>query len=68
VGYEFIWLAFSELQSCRQVGMDLGSIPWTSIVQYTEHYNIIGGEAEAFIHLISVLDNHYLSSIQEKQK
>ena len=35
-GDEFYQEAFRELSTCRDVGMGLGEIPWTAIIEYAE--------------------------------
>lgn len=67
IGYEFIWVVFSELQSCRQMGTEqLGPIPWTAINDYAKRHEIYGNEFDELVYFISMLDSYYLSGLQEK--
>lgn len=55
--FEFYLEAFKELSSCRSVGMALGPIPFTAVVEYVRYYEI---EDVDFHYLIRRLDDHYL--------
>lgn len=67
-GLEMFLQAFWDLSTCRQMGMGLGPIPWTSI----ENYATISGGDEEFtqdLHYhIRRLDQAYLNWASEKNK
>lgn len=67
-GLEVYLEAFWDLSTCRQMGMGLGPIPWTSIENYI---TISGGDEnfrEDFHHLIRRLDQAYLAWCNDKNK
>jgi hypothetical protein len=39
-GLEFYFGAYCDLQSDRQIGMDIGPIPWTSVVRWCRLHGI----------------------------
>lgn len=51
------------MSSCRQLGMDMGPIPWTAIAQYVDRYKLDEFEEDLLRHCISVLDK-----IQQEKK
>lgn len=56
--FEFYINAFSELSSCRQIGMGLGPIPFTAIAEYARIYKV--DDISDFIYIIRVMDNAFL--------
>ena len=66
LGYEWFYEAFVLLNTCRQIGMTFGPIPWTSV----EHYAIatnLNADDKYFLHqIVSHLDEVYLKHMQEK--
>jgi len=57
--------AFGELSTCRAIGMDLGALPWTAIVQYVDRQKI---EAEAdFILMMRMLDSAFLKFVSDQR-
>lgn len=55
---EFVWLAYSELRSERQSGMDRGSILFSSIDAFASRYGIDGvDEFDTFRRLIRAMDD-----------
>jgi len=60
VGYEWLWQAFIDLNTCRTYGMGPGPIPWTAIQRYTEVEEF--GEEDTWIlhRVIRQLDNVWL--------
>lgn len=61
---EWYFSAFSELSTCRQIGMGVGPIPWTAIVQYQDRHNL--KEELGFLELIRDMDLVYISFVEEK--
>lgn len=65
-GFEFYIEAFKELGSCRPVGMGLGQIPFTAIIEYYKLYPV--GSVYEFWHIIRQMDNTFLGLHNEKEK
>jgi hypothetical protein len=67
-GLEIFLQAFWDLSTCRQMGMGLGPIPWTSVQEYCT----INGGSEEFnrdMHFhIRQLDAAYLAWCSDKNK
>lgn len=47
VGYEWLWEAFWDLSTCRQIGMAAGPIPWTARQFYADTEKL--GEHDAYL-------------------
>lgn len=58
--------AFYELSSCRNTGLGMGPIPFTSIVQYFKIYRI--GSFEEFLYLMRRMDIELLKLDREKSE
>ena len=56
----FFIKAFFDLDTCRSVGMDIGRIPWSIIVQYSDRYKLDEDVSEAFVDIIREMDNAFL--------
>lgn len=63
--FDFYMLAFGELGSCRQIGMAVGPIPFTAIVEYSRLYDV--GDFERFLYLIRRMDAEFLRLQMAKQ-
>lgn len=64
---EFVYRAFWELSTDRQVGMGLGGIPWSSINAYAERYGIASiDDFDHFASLIRATDAAYLDAANQK--
>lgn len=55
---DFYLDAFSELQTCRPVGMGLQPIPFTAIAEYSRIYDI--DDVEDFAYLMRLMDRTFL--------
>jgi hypothetical protein len=61
VGLELFYLAFVELSSCRYIGNAEGPIPWVSIVEYCNEYEIFDREQrDDMFYFIATMDATYL--------
>lgn len=67
-GDEFYIQAWFELDTCRQVGMDLGLIPWDKIVFYGQFHGMEEDVLEAFIQIIRQMDGAYLKRKGQQHK
>jgi hypothetical protein len=65
VGY-FNWYleAFKELSSCRSIGMILGPIPFTAIVEYSRIYEV--EDFDEFLYVIRRLDDKFMELESKK--
>ena len=64
------WLirAFFRLSTCREIGMAVGPIPWSSIVDYADRAGLKGDSAETFTTIMMSLDHAYLADERARQK
>ena len=65
-GLEFYIVAYRELESCRNSGMDVGPIPFTAILRYWEKFPT--EDFEEFLYLIRQMDDTYLKLESNKSK
>lgn len=64
--FEFYLAAFRELGSCRNIGMSMGPIPFTAIVEYSKIFDV--GDFEDFHYLIRLMDDTLLDLESKKSK
>ena len=64
----FFLTAFYKLSTERSVGMGVGPIPWSKIVQYGRHYGFEGVSLEVFCDIIERLDSHYVAQAAKERK
>jgi hypothetical protein len=57
----FYIAAFFDLSTCRSIGMSLGPIPWTAIVEYADIVGLEPSNRELFVFVIRELDAAYLA-------
>lgn len=57
-GLGFYFDAFRELSTSRQIGMEVGSIPFTAIVEYSKIYEL--GDLDEFLYIIRRMDETFL--------
>ena len=57
----FLWDAFWELSSERQMGMGLGPIPYRALRSYADDGGIVGDHFDLFRSVIRQLDGEYLA-------
>ena len=60
-GLEFYLRAFNELDSCRQIGMAQGLIPWSAINDYSLRYNLHNEDFDYFSLIIASVDREFLA-------
>lgn len=62
----FIWYfdCFRELSSCRSIGMAVGPIPFTAVVEYSRIYGV--EDFEEFLYLIRRMDDKFLELESKK--
>lgn len=67
-GLEFYMTAFMDLSSCRQIGFDVGPIPFTAVSEYASRYDITGEQFHVFWALIKQMDAAYLKHRADSRK
>lgn len=60
VGYEWLWQAFNDLNTCRTYGMGPGPIPWTAIEQYAQSHRMDVEDTWMLHRVIRHLDSVWL--------
>lgn len=66
MGLEFYYNAFFILNTCREVGMAEGHIPWTAVRIYSNDLGLDDDEFERLLTLVNAMDMEYLK-YREKQ-
>lgn len=61
LGLGLYYRGFLDLTSDRQIGMAVGPIPMSVILEYCARYGIEGEQQEDFIWLVARLDQKYLA-------
>jgi hypothetical protein len=67
-GYEWLWDAYWELDTCRQTGMSVGPIPWTAIQQYAEAEMLNADETYMLHTVIRSMDKKFKAYLDEQTK
>jgi len=65
VGLEIFYEAFHELSSCRQIGLGIGPLPFTAIVDYCDRFEM--DEAQT-IEILRRMDDLFLEHCRESVK
>ena len=60
--------AFCELDSCRQVGMGIGSIPWSVVQDYAITNEFTMEQTEDLHYFIQKMDQAYRSRVASQSK
>lgn len=68
VGLEFVWRAFWELSTDRDLGMAEGPIPWTAMNDYAYRYGLMGDDFDYFVLLLKAMDSVYIEKRSDQQK
>ena len=63
--HSFLFDAFWELSTERQIGMSLGPIPVTAMMSHADLYDLTKPETLAFIKVMRAMDNLYLGIERE---
>lgn len=58
--------AFDDLKTERSIGMGLGAIPWSKIVQYGDRVGLDGPNTDNFVIIIKAMDTAYLTWHQKE--
>lgn len=65
-GHELYYVAFLELNSCRQIGFSIGPIPWTAIRDYCVEHEIEGEQKDDLFDCVQALDRAYMDWYQKE--
>ena len=60
--------SFHDLSTERSIGMSLGPIPWSKIVQYADRYQLEPDVTEAFVDIIRIMDVAFMKHNAGEQK
>jgi hypothetical protein len=66
-GYEWLWMSFLELTTCRQFGMGIGPIPWTATQKYAEANRLNQDEAWLLHKTIHRMDEVFIEHQRSKK-
>lgn len=67
-GYEWLWQAFVNLSSCRQIGMAYGPIPWHLIQLYGVAHQLSQDELWELHVVIRKMDDIFLAHTHDKKR
>jgi hypothetical protein len=67
-GSEYLWRAFFDLGTERQIGMGLGPIPRSSAKGYAAELGISGDRFDRFWSILSAVDSEYLRLVNAVDK
>ena len=59
-GDDFYLQAFRDLNTCRDVGWNIGPIPWRDVVAYSSVQGLDAESTRLFIEVIRTMDQGYL--------
>lgn len=60
LGDNFYIDAFRMLSTERQIGMELGEVPWSKIVEYGRYKGLDGDMIDVLVHVVREMDSAYL--------
>ena len=64
-----IWFvsAFYDLSSCRSIGMGVGSIPYTAIIDYIYYWDLDTEIGDLLINIVTAMDSVYIEHVNKKR-
>jgi hypothetical protein len=68
LGYVWLWEAFITLQTCRQIGMDVGPIPWTATYQYARSQGLNEVDFYILVEVMSYLDGYWRDCVEKRRE
>lgn len=66
-GLDLFISAYTELSTCRQLGMTEGPIPWLAMNAYCDVYEIDGDLRQEFFYILRQLDNEMMEYRESKR-
>lgn len=67
IGDSFYLQSFRDLNTCRQIGMSLGPIPWTAMIQYADRFGLDEDLIDDFIYIMRIMDEAYIEHSNKKK-
>lgn len=67
-GLELYWGAFFDLNTCRQVGMGIAPIPWTSILEYAMVHELDSEATDDLFYFVRTMDHAYIEHHSKQTK
>lgn len=67
-GDYFYLKAWSDLNSCRSMGMSRGPIPWKDIILYAEYSQLEYDLIEPFVLIIRTMDSAYIDWVENEEE
>lgn len=68
LGLDLFYVAFTDLSTCRSIGMSEGPIPWTAVRDYCDELLLEGDQREDMFFHIREMDVSYLNYRTSKVK
>jgi hypothetical protein len=68
LGLSFYLNAFFDLDAERSMGMGIGRIPWSAILQYATYYELDEEQTDRLFYFIRAIDTAHIKSISESLK
>lgn len=68
IGFEWLWTAFMDLDTCRGIGMSAGPIPWTAVQRYAEVHQFGDDEVYMLHRVIRAMDRVWSKHQRNQQK
>lgn len=66
LGLQLYYDAFFELNTCRTVGMGLGPIPWTAVIDYARAFEFDDEQTDSLIYFVREMDAAFLAQKNKK--
>lgn len=60
-GLEVYYEAFTELSTCRSIGMAMGPIPWSAINEYAARHGYVDQGFDYLVLMVRALDDTFLA-------
>lgn len=67
-GLEWIWAAWNDLSTCRQIGMDLGPVPWDVVDRYAVRHELDEDDYELLWAAVKALDRVHREHLENERK
>lgn len=64
-GLELFYAAFTDLCTCRAIGMSVGPIPWDKAMAWGRHFGLSADDLDYLWDMVSALDDAYMRHLRE---
>lgn len=68
LGLDLYYEAFWCLTTCRSLGMGIGPIPWTAVMEYCDRYQIEDDQRDDMVYHINQMDDAYRKHVERQVK